>query len=137
MIPRGAKIYLDKSYVKIYYDSSTCILTSIWKGFTTFDEIKEISKRILEAISIERACKVMYDTSQLEPLDQESADFISTDFTQQMKKAGVKYSAAVIPKDEFAKSSMDEIQKTQISNSNNALYFTSMSKALRWLKKQI
>ncbi len=134
-IPKGVKTYLDKPYVKVFYNPATCTLTSLWKGFSTFDEIKAVSTRILEAISIEGTCKVLYDTRQLEILDGESEKYISGTFTHLMKNAGVKYSAAVIPDDEFAQLSIDNIQKVQSNDSStNAVYFSSMAKARQWLK---
>ncbi len=135
-IPEGAKVYLDKPYVKVFWNPNDKILSSFWNGFSTYDEIIAIGKRILEATALENAIKVLCDARGLEVLDQDSLEYISKSFTADMKAAGVKFAATVIPEDLLAKFSVDEIKKTQNDNKEvTVLYFNSISKAINWLKK--
>ncbi|MDP4679787.1 MAG: hypothetical protein NWS46_05400 [Cyclobacteriaceae bacterium] len=136
-IPRKAKVYLDKSYVKVYWDPTTKILYTIWKGFSTFDEISAIGHRILDAVVFEKAAKVLYDAREIEILDNDSEKYISGIFTKEMIGAGVKYAAAVLPEDIFAKYSIDNIQKKMIDNKNALVnYFKSMTNAIQWLENK-
>lgn len=135
-IPENAKVYLDKPYAKIFWDPVNKILSSFWNGFSTYEEIVEIGKRILEATVLENAVKVLYDARCIEILDEESQNHISEEFTLEMKNAGVKYAATVIPEDVLAKFSVDNIQKKQDENREvSVLYFDSVTKAIDWLKK--
>ena len=136
-IPRKAKVYLDKSYVKVYWDPTTKILYTIWKGFSTFDEISAIGHRILDAVVFEKAAKVLYDAREIEILDNDSEKYISGIFTKEMIGAGVKYAAAVLPEDIFAKYSIYNIQKKMIDNKNALVnYFKSMTNAIQWLENK-
>ena len=133
-IPQGATVYLNKPYVKVFWDPAKKVLASMWNGFSTFDEISAIGQRILDAVAFERAEKVLYDARHMEVLDEESQDYISNRFTHDMVGAGVKYAATVLPEDIFAKFSVDNIQE-KISNNKEACvnYFGSFKKALEWL----
>lgn len=136
-IPKNAKIYLDKPYVKVFWDPSTKVLSSVWKGFATFVEISSIGFRILDAVIFEKATKVLYDAREMEILDNDSEKYISGVFTKEMLGAGVKYAAVVLPEDVFAKYSIDNIQQTIISNKNACVnYFNSLPKALKWLENK-
>lgn len=133
-IPRGVTIYLDKAYVKLFYDKKSEVLTSIFKGFSTIEEVEAISIRMLQAVNIESAKKVLYDTRLLEVLDEVSEKYISTTYTSRMIEAGVKYSATIIPKDIFAQLSLDNIQKRHSRFEYRGIsYFESFSKAIKWL----
>ncbi|MFY0651959.1 MAG: hypothetical protein JXQ96_08005 [Cyclobacteriaceae bacterium] len=137
VIPVNAKVYLDKPYVTIFWNPANKILASIWKGFSTFDEINAIGQRILDAVVFEKATKVLYDAREMEILDNDSEKYISGAFTKEMVNAGVKYAATVLPEDVFAKYSVDNIQKS-IDNNKNALvnYFKSLDSALKWLENK-
>lgn len=136
-IPRNAKIYLDKPYVKVFWDPTRKILMSVWKGFSTFDEISAIGHRILDAVVFEKATKVLYDAREMEILDNDSERYISGVFTKEMVSAGVKYAAAVLPEDVFAKYSIDNIQQSIIHNKNACVnYFKSFQNAMEWLENK-
>ncbi len=136
-IPHNAKVYLDKPYVKVFWDPNKRVLNSIWKGFSTFDEISAIGHRILEAVVFEKATKVLYDAKEIEILDDDSERYISGVFTKEMVAAGVKYAAAVLPEDVFAKYSIDNIQQSIVSNKNACVnYFKSVDLAQQWLAKK-
>lgn len=136
-IPKNAKVYLDKPYVKIFWDPAGQILASLWNGFSTFDEISVIGQRILDAVSFEKAEKVLYDARYIEVLDDESQLYISNKFTKDMVRAGVKYAATVLPEDAFAKFSVDNIQKTITDNHEACVnYFRSFKQAMEWLESK-
>lgn len=133
-IPKNAKVYLDKPYVKVFWDPMNKILSSQWTGFCDFDEISAVGKRILDAVNFEQAKKVLYDARQIEMLDDDSKKYITGNFTKEMIKAGVKYAAAVFPEDILAKLSIDQIQKS-LESGTDVNYFKSQSSAFDWLRK--
>ena len=139
-IPKKAKIYLNKPYVQVYWNIAARVLTSRWSGFCTFDEIKAIGKRIVDAVIFEKAKKVLYDAREIEILDESSQKYIAEEFTKQMIDAGISYSATVFPDDVFAKFSIDDIQGHQtssnISSSSNNKYFHSVDEAITWLNSK-
>lgn len=136
-LPRNAKVYLDKPYVKIFWNPTNKVLSTIWKGFSTYDEISAIGHRILDAVVFEKATKVLYDAREIEILDNDSERYISGIFTKEMVGAGVKYAAAVLPEDVFAKYSIDNIQQKIIDNKNACVnYFNSMTNAIKWLENK-
>ena len=136
-IPQGVTIYLDKPYVKLFYDKSNEVLMCVFKGFSTVEEVEAICIRMLQAVNIESAKKVLYDTRLLEVLDEVSEKYISTTYTSKIIEAGVKYSATVIPKDIFAQLSVDNIQKRHSKFEYRGIfYFESFSKALKWLSNK-
>ena len=133
-IPTGVNIYMDKPYIKIYFDSNKGVLFGVFKGFATLVEVEAIGRRMIEAVNREKVQKVLFDTRLIEVLDKESEKFISTTYTNQMISAGVEYSATVMPKDIFAQLSLDNIQKTHFEVGNPRIsYFESITKALKWL----
>ena len=136
-IPKNSKVYLDKSYVQLYWNPTLKIIVCRWSGFCTHEEISAVALCLMDIVHLEGAKKILYDSQDMEVLDDASQKFISGAFTKQMIKAGVEYSATVFPEDIFAKFAVADIRKsmTNIKESNNST-FDSMKSALAWLKKK-
>lgn len=133
-IPKDSKVYLNKPYVQVFWNPLNKILTSRWTGFCTFDEIKAVAQRIIDAVSFEGARKVLYDAREIEVLDEDSQRYIAGDFTKEMIKVGIEYSATVSPTDIFAKFAVDDIQNSiKIPESANNKLFQSVEEAFNWL----
>ena len=133
-IIKESKLYLDKPYIKVAWNQKEGILINHFRGFATYEEIQEIGKRIIEAVKIEKATKVLYDARGLEIIDDISRDYIVKDFTHQMANAGVLYAATVLPEDVFARSTMDQIMASLSYLNEVNQYFHSITKALEWLR---
>ncbi|WP_420581164.1 hypothetical protein [Reichenbachiella sp.] len=136
-IPKDSKVYLNKPYVQVFWSPINKILTSRWIGFCTFDEIKAVAQRIIDAVTFEGARKVLYDAREIEVLDEESQKYIAGDFTKEMIKVGIEYSATVSPLDVFAKFSVDDIQNTiKIPEASHNKFFQDVEEAFDWLKSK-
>lgn len=136
-IPKDSKVYLNKPYVQVFWSPINKILTSRWTGFCTFDEIKAVAQRIIDAVTLEGAKKVLYDAREIEVLDEQSQKYIAGDFTKEMIKVGIEYSATVSPLDVFAKFSVDDIQNTiKIPEASNNMFFQDVEEAFEWLKSK-
>lgn len=133
-IIKDSKLYLDKPYIKIAWNGKQGILINHFRGFATYEEITEIGIRILQAVEIEKAKKILYDARGLEILDDKSRSYIVGDFTQQMADAGVDYAATILPQDIFARDSMDRIQNSLRYLNEVNQFFGSVTKALEWLR---
>lgn len=132
---QNTRVYLDKPYVKVFWNPEDKILMSKWMGFCTYEEIKAVGTRILDAVTFEGAEKVLYDAREIEVLDDHSQKYISGEFTSEMISSGVRFAAAVFPDDIFAKFSLDGIQRNiKQKKISNVTYFQSFSNALNWLK---
>lgn len=136
-IPKDSKVYLNKPYVQVFWSPINQILTSRWTGFCTFNEIKAVAQRIIDAVILEGARKVLYDAREIEVLDEDSQKYIAGDFTKEMIKVGIVYSATVSPTDVFAKFSLDDIQNSiKIPEASNNMFFQSVEEAFIWLKSK-
>ncbi|MEO9804703.1 MAG: hypothetical protein ABJF04_15710 [Reichenbachiella sp.] len=136
-IPKNSKVYLNKPYVQVFWNPLNKILTSRWTGFCTYDEIKAVAQRIIDAVTFEGARKVLYDAREIEVLDEDSQRFIAGDFTKEMIKVGIEYSATVSPTDTFAKFSLDDIQSSiKIPEASNNKFFKTVDDAFDWLKSK-
>lgn len=132
-----AKYYLDKPYIKVGYDPTNGILFNIWNGFASFSEVLQIGQRTLEAAMFERPTKVLFDTRHMEVLDDDSQEYVSHDFARQMRDVGIRYTATVLPEDEFAQYSVDKIKKAIFTGTATEIrYFKRMSSAVNWLKSK-
>lgn len=136
-IPKESKVYLNKPYVQVFWNPLNKILTSRWTGFCSYDEIKAVAQRIIDAVTFEGARKVLYDAREIEVLDEESQKYIAGDFTKEMIKVGIEYSATVSPTDIFAKFSMDDIQNSiKIPEASHIKFFQNVEDAFNWLKSK-
>jgi len=133
-IIKDSKLYLDKPYIKIAWNGKESILINHFRGFATYEEISEIGIRILQAVEIEKAKKVLYDARGLEILDDKSRTYIVEDFAQLMADAGVEYAATVFPQDVFARDSISQIRDSLKYLSDVNQFFGSVTKALEWLR---
>ena len=129
-----AKYYLDKPYIKVGYDPSSGILFNIWNGFASYDEVLHIGERTLEAALFERPKKALFDTSNMEVLDERSQHYITNEFAQKLRESGIMYTATVIPEDEFAQTSVDRIKDAIAPKAvTEVRYFKKLSSAVKWL----
>lgn len=136
-IPKESKVYLNKPYVQVFWNPINKILTSRWTGFCTYDEIKAVAQRIIDAVTFEGARKVLYDAREIEVLDEKSQKYIAGDFTKEMIKVGIEYSATVSPTDIFAKFSLDDIQSSiKIPEASHNKFFQSVEDAFQWLQSK-
>lgn len=136
-IPKDSKVYLNKPYVQVFWSPLSKILTSRWTGFCTHDEIKAVAQRIIDAVLFEGARKVLYDAREIEVLDENSQKYIAGNFTKEMIKVGIEYSATVLPVDIFAKFSVDDIQSSiKIPEASHNRFFQNIDDASDWLKSK-
>ena len=133
-IIKDSKLYLDKPYIKIAWSNKEGIMINHFRGFATHEEIVEIGKRIIEAVKIEKAKKILYDARGLEILDDNSKEYIIKDFTRQVGETGVQFAATVFPDDVFAKSTMGHIEQSLTHLNDVNRYFPSINKAVDWLR---
>ena len=123
-----------KPYIKVAWNEKEGILINHFKGFATHDEIVQIGTRIIEAVVIEKATKILYDARGLEILDDNSREYIIRDFARQVGDSGVLYAATVLPEDVFARSTMGQIEESLRYLNDVNRYFPSVVKALEWLR---
>jgi len=131
---RESKMYLVKPYIKVGWHEPSGTIVHCWNGFATFEEILEVGKRTLSAVQQQHATKVLYDTRAMEVLDDRSRDYISGSFTIQMIRAGIHYSATVMPEDPFAQHSIQVIKERMERHlPERVKYFKTFNKAVDWL----
>ncbi|GEM_PF-4591659 len=129
-----AKYYLDKPYIKVGYDPSSGILFNVWNGFASYEEILQIGERTLEAALFEKPRKALFDTRNMEVLDEPSQRYVSQEFARQLRDAGIKFTATVVPEDEFAKTSVDRIKNAILPGAvTEVRYFKQLGAATKWL----
>ncbi len=131
---KESKTYLDKPYIKVAWHPRLNLIIHDWKGFATFEEILEVGQRTLEAVQMEHATKVLYDTRGMEVLDDRSRNYITNEFTLKMIRAGIHYSATVMPDDPFAQYTMHAIKERMERHfADRVRYFDAINKAIDWL----
>ena len=127
------RVFIVKPYVRVMLDESSRILFSVWQGFATSDELMAIGERILEIVSKESVRKVLFDTREMELIDDYSQSFISGAYTLDMIKAGVQYAATVLPRDEVAQESLDHIRELSHIPGDHNRFFADYDEAIDWL----
>ena len=131
---KDSKMYLDKPYIKVAWHQPTGTIVHHWKGFATFEEILEVGKRTVAVVQQQHATKILYDIRSMEVLDDKSRDYISSAFTIQMIRAGIHYSATVLPEDPFALHSIQVIKERMERHlPERVRYFKAFNKAIDWL----
>lgn len=131
---KESKTYLDKPYIKVSWHPGLNLIIHDWKGFATFEEILVVGQRTLSAVQMEHATKVLYDTRGMEALDDRSTMYVAGEFTMKMIRAGIHYSATIMPADPFAQYSIESIKdRMERHLPDRVKYFETARTALRWL----
>ena len=134
---KESKTYLDKPYIKVAWHPQLNLIIHDWKGFATFEEILEVGRRTLSAVQMEHATKVLYDTRDMEVLDDRSRNYIAGEFTVKMIRAGIHYSATILPEDPFAQCTIQAIKGSMERHlPERVRYFNTVNKALDWVVSQ-
>ena len=80
---------------------------------------------------------MLFDTRNMEVLDEESQQYVSHEFARQMRDIGIKFTATVLPEDEFAQFSVDKIKNAIFTGTATEIkYFKKIGSAVKWLNSK-
>lgn len=129
----NARIYIDLPYVKVASHPGWGILFTYWSGFASYEDFVNIGERVSEIISKDQLEKILFDTRELEVIDDYSQAFISGDYTREMIRQGVRFAATVLPTDPIARESLMNIEHTVPVSEDYNNYFDTAEEAIGWL----
>lgn len=127
------RVYIDLPYVKVACDLERGILFSYWSGFASYEEFVNIGERIVEIISKDQITRILFDTRDMEVIDDYSQAFISGDYTRDMIRLGIRYAATILPEDPIARESLMHIEHSVPVGESHNNYFDTVEESLAWL----
>jgi hypothetical protein len=110
------------------------ILTDVWHGFVTAEEYRIIMDGILIDAFAATGCSMkICNTQNLKiGMDSETSAWYTSRFLPKLVASGLKYNAIIMPKDTYARESMEYFERNLTNN--YAMIFSSFDIALLWVR---
>jgi hypothetical protein len=114
--------------------ASEGILTDVWHGFVTPEEYKIVMEGMLiDAFVVSRCSMKICNTQNLKiGMNSETSEWFKSKFLPKLITSGLKYNAIVMPKDMYARESMEYFERNLTNH--YAMLFSSFDIALLWMR---
>ena len=120
--------------LKIEEDTSFQGLLLTWNGFTNDEEFKVCIDKSLEYIGEYAATRLIHDMTNSQGISPKSQEYASTQSKKITEKLGQIKRALIMPKDVFAKFSVNNVnQRTIVEDGQIRRNFQSYEEARDWL----
>jgi hypothetical protein len=125
--------YFEKDTFIIRYDEENHLLIHEWKVSPTSQEFKEATNILIPAFEHFKTGKLVADVRRLGAVHPDDQQWILTDWTPRVRKAGFSHSAVIIPQDIFTQMSLEGMSDDlgDLPSKN----FDNMEAAINWLKQ--
>ena len=128
-------IYHNESCVTIRWDAQTGCVVSELKGFAQGEGYRKTLDKGLELLRQRGSKKWLGDMRTGSVMERADLGWVETDWTPRATKAGLKWTALVMPEHVLMKMQMNRLAKTvDQGRSFETTYFTDIEEAKTWLR---
>lgn len=128
-------IYLETSYVIVEWDDDNKIVRIVWRDFAEGETYRRPLEAAADLLASKSACRLLADTRKMAVVNPEDQAWVNNIWVPRVYRAGLKYTALLVPKSAVAKMSMDRMMtKAGPPIGGETRYFDDVAKAVQWLK---
>lgn len=127
------ELYYQKPYLTISWDEANNCVFSEWKGFIYGADLRTGLNTALELLTTKQANKALSDSRKLRVVSQEDQAWIAKDWMPRAIKAGLRFSANLVPETDLALASYNNPAIKSGSVLERA-DFGTLEKAREWLR---
>ncbi len=124
---------VKEKYIEINVDHSAQIIELKWNGFVKSKNYREALDKAIEIAKEHSLNKWLTDATNVKVVSISDQEWVMNDWFPRALEAGYKYQALIIPRDEFGKTSSNELISEVDGKSVIAKNFMDYNTALEWL----
>lgn len=128
-------IYKKNRFATIEWDEADKIAFITWHTYADGADYREVLTALNDLMEEKGASKLLADTRKSKAVTPEDQEWVNSTWTPRMTKAGLRFSALLVPESTVAKLSLDRMRsKYTTPQGGGAAYFTDLNEARAWLR---
>jgi hypothetical protein len=129
-------IYLDKPYGAVEWLEDDRIVFLQWRGFADGEDYRGLLGAVLTLLASKSSNCLLVDTRKAKVVTPEDQDWINTVWVPAATKAGLKYTAMIMPESVITKMVFDRMEsKYNPPPGGGMMYFNNLAEAKAWLRR--
>jgi hypothetical protein len=129
--------YFRADYLKIHWNKEIQCVWMEWKKFVKGNSFRGGLDKGLKLIIEKGSFRWLADLRLLKVVDMDDQEWSNMDWFPRAINGGIRYMAILVPKNIFAKMSVNAIMEKVASRDLTVHYFESIEEAEDWLNKQV
>jgi hypothetical protein len=131
--PPGDRLYLDKPYVSVRWESGGPWVLAEWKAWANSTEYRAAHEEILGVIREHHAPRFLIDARNARVVSEQDQEWINTNWIPRAVAAGRRWTAVVMPTSALVKTIVENIDRHPTSGTVGVRYFDTVDQARAWL----
>lgn len=128
-------LFYSASFADVTWDEQNRVLVTKTKGYMSSEQLRELCAKVIEGIAKFRATKALGDYRAFVTVRPEDQKYVATEWAVQAKKAGLKYTALILPANMIQTQVIDKVTKeASVGETKN---FATPEEGMRWLKTKV
>jgi hypothetical protein len=132
---QGLELIVDIPTVTLAWDDTLKCMRIGWSGaYMSGADYRAVLLRLLEVLERKRACRMLFDMRNMPVMSPDDQAWVQAEWMPKSLKAGLKYSAVVIPERALSRLTLRHIAKDASNIERERAYFETLDEASAWLK---
>lgn len=125
-------VYFDSSYLTVSWDSEIDCVYVVWKAYVEGENFRYGLEQGLGLLKEKHSSKWLADLRKLRVVKLADQDWMVSEWLPRAQKAGLKWTATIMPSDILAQMSVSRVKAK--AEDNGAAYFDKLEDARQWLR---
>jgi hypothetical protein len=133
-MPRS-QVIVDTPTVNLVWDDDVKCMRIGWSGeFMSGEDYRSTLLKLLDVLEEKRGSRMLFDMRNMPVMSPDDQAWVLSEWMPKSLKAGLKYSAVVMPQRALSKMTLRHIAKDASVIERQRAYFETLEEATAWLK---
>ena len=126
---------VDTPTVTLAWDDHLKCMKIGWSGeYMSGEDYRAILMRLLDVLEVKGGSRMLFDMRNMPVMSPEDQAWVQSEWMPKSLKAGLKYSAVVMPQRALSRLTLRHIAKDASEIERQRAYFETLDEAAAWLK---
>jgi hypothetical protein len=127
--------YFDGEFAEVTYDSGMGAIVARMDEYAEGEEFRRYMDSIIDAMDATGSDRIIADTSEIPPLDQDDQQWSVVDWAPRAEDSGLEHMAMVMPESVVSEMSIENVVEMSDDTINREL-FDELEDAKTWIGRQ-
>jgi len=128
-------VYKESPAATIFWDQADGIATIEWRAYADGADYRNILSALVDLMEQKSASRLLVDNRRSKVVTPEDQAWVNTVWSPAANKAGLRYTAMLVPQSTVAKLSLDRMRsKYTPPKGGGTMTFTDIEEAREWLR---
>jgi hypothetical protein len=132
----GDMIHIERPYGTLGWSEEDRTVTMEWRGYVDGEDYRSMLLALIELLESKSASRLLVDSRKAKAVTLEDQAWVNTVWSPKAKKAGLKFTAMLVPESTVGKMSLDRMRsKFEPAPGGDSVYFSDPAEAKAWLRR--